>query len=187
MRFRLKTLLASFVVASSILAVIADDWRSASHEQQIGNELGCVSKPAFGSLLQKFGTAPSWWAKRPTSCTLDAGGDQNVDRLLELPSLYSVELMSSDFTDDCCTILSRLPNLQRVNLGATSITDKGISEIGRSKSLVHIATPHDMTDIGLEKLALLQTLKSLDARVSVVSGEGVARFSGSRTDVIVNY
>jgi hypothetical protein len=99
--------------------------------------------------------------------------------------LQSLELNGSGITDEGLQYLVGFEHLESLSLSSVEISDGGLLNF-RSLTNLHVLTLREtkVTDRGLDALKGLR-LTSLDVRRSAVTPDGVARFRGGDTELVV--
>jgi Leucine-rich repeat (LRR) protein len=83
---------------------------------------------------------------------------------------------SSDTDDEGAEILSRLNDLESIDIKSTRLTDEGIRHLGQLRKLQTLSIDNArVTDTGLTHLANLRALKQLSVSDTQVTSAGVAR------------
>lgn len=108
------------------------------------------------------------------------GGQVEVDRESLGHPVVTVRLAETAVTDEVLGLLSHLPDLERLDLRATRITDAGLAHLKvcpRLRSL-NLISAGRVTDAGLAHLKGLSQLEHLDLQGTGVTGTGFAHLSG---------
>lgn len=112
--------------------------------------------------------------KPSTAAILRLRGQVEVDREALGHPVVAVRLAESAVTDEDLSCLSSLPDLERLDLRATRITDAGLVHLKgcpRLRSLTLISVS-GVTDAGLEHLKGLAHLEQLDLQGTGVTSKG---------------
>lgn len=114
--------------------------------------------------------------QKPAAATiLRLGGQVEVDREALGHPVIAVRLAESTVTDEDLRCLGSLPDLERLDLRATRITDAGLAHLKgcpRLRSLTLISVSR-VTDAGLEHLKGLAHLEQLDLQGTGVTSKGL--------------
>src|SRR4029453_19552944 len=86
-------------------------------------------------------------------------GDAGMEHVATLPNLKRLILRGTKISNDGANSLSRLGQLRYFSLEATSVTDVGMPAIGRMKELRELGLPRTITDDGLLHLQSLTNLR----------------------------
>jgi hypothetical protein len=88
--------------------------------------------------------------------------DDDLDRLLELPNVTSLDLSDTAITDAGLDRVARLPRLEFLQLNRTSITDAGLAKLASLSRLKSLYLPGtSVGDAGMEAIQGLQSLELL--------------------------
>jgi mono/diheme cytochrome c family protein len=114
--------------------------------------------------------------------------DDDVESLLAPVRAHVAELSLSRarITDRALTVIAAMPNLRRLELRATGVTDAGVAALRshpRLEELV-LAQTH-LTDASVENLAAMPALTRVNLWRAGVSGEGAIRLSTGRGSLVV--
>ncbi len=108
-------------------------------------------------------------------------GDLALKHLQALPKLEHMNLAMTDITDDGCRALN--PQLRRLSLFGTRITDRSISSLLNLKHLTYInVTGTQITDRGIVRLSKLPSLETISA-YGIVDDSTVARCKALRPNL----
>jgi len=101
--------------------------------------------------------------------------DADMDWVSQCPFLEVLAFEGSGISDDGLRRLRRVfPRLRTMHLGKkTKITDAGLVELRQCRSLEALSLPWDITDLGLEHLVNLTSLRRLDLRVRPDPGQAL--------------
>ncbi|MFO0913394.1 MAG: hypothetical protein U0795_10585 [Pirellulales bacterium] len=102
-------------------------------------------------------------------------GHSTLESILRLAHLDSLDLTGTDLGDDDIATFANGPQLKRLRLGFTDITDDGIEELCRIQKAIQLLelTETRITDRGLHSIANLAELQTLHLAGVDVSDEGV--------------
>jgi hypothetical protein len=83
----------------------------------------------------------------------DAGDPHELcRRLAELPKLHSLSLIGLRFNDQDLQHIGRMTEMFDLELGRTSVTDRGLQNLARLKKLELLELPAGISDAGLKRL-----------------------------------
>ncbi len=116
-------------------------------------------------------------------------GDAEVAALLEpvLEQVADLSLARSRITDEALKLVVRMPNLSRLDVRETAVTDAGVAVLAGHKHLAELvlARTH-ITDAAVENLLALPALKRAFLWRSGLSEDAIARLRRERPDLVVD-
>lgn len=117
--------------------------------------------------------------KPAVRAVLELGGEVDVDRETLGHPVVAIRLAESTVTDEQLIFLDSFPDLERLDLRATRITDAGLAHLKgclrlRSLSLNSVC---GVTDAGLSHLSNLADLERLDLQGTGVTSKGIAHLA----------
>ena len=120
---------------------------------------------------------PSWLWRR-------LGVDSYSDVIeVDFGIRYRHGIVTPPVTDAMLKCVSRLSQLQSLDLSGTQVTDAGLAQLGSlSKLRILNLSNTNVTDVGLTHLVGLSSLRVLDLRGTSVSPEGVRRLRSELKD-----
>jgi len=71
--------------------------------------------------------------------------------------------------------------LKRLYLSSTRVTEKGLVHLKGLKNLEHLGLPFSLTDVGLENVSRLDSLKNLNIDGDSVTEKGLAKLAGMKS------
>ncbi len=112
-----------------------------------------------------------------TSWITDAGGAISRDRAGQI---VAVDLRASWITDSDMPELARLPNLARLDLSLTRISDHGLQQLKNAPAITDLNLYYDelITDAGLSTVKGWKHLKRLSVRGTKISDTTLQHLSG---------
>lgn len=98
-----------------------------------------------------------------------------------MPSLRSAFFYGSPIQNDDLPILAQCQNLWFIDLGATKVTDAGLTHVARMTFLQGLGLSNNVqvTDAGLEHLREMSSLRTLDLRGTKVTETGVKQLAAA--------
>lgn len=97
----------------------------------------------------------------------------------QLYSVTELNLFTSQFRDDGISLFRHFPNLRRVPMGLTNVTDAGLVHLKKFKNLSYVGLRGDkVTDAGLVHLAELTNLTGLNLAQTSVTDAGLVHVKG---------
>lgn len=99
----------------------------------------------------------------------------NLPAIVALPELVRLNLNETDLTDEDVKQLASMPKLETLRFSSPSVTDASLAHLATSKTLRHLLlfdTP--ITDLGLAHLASLDSLESLYLTNTRVTDAGLS-------------
>ena len=111
----------------------------------------------------------------------DAGQDLSPLTRLAPDDLYELSLDRTRADDEDLASVAHLTGLRSLNLAGTAITDRGLVEVARLRSLKCLALPERITDGALVHLAGLPKLEALLLPGNTLSGFGLVHLGRVRT------
>ena len=97
-----------------------------------------------------------------------------MKELSELANLQTLELNTTQVTNQGLKELVRLNNLRTLDLGFAKVTDAGLRDLALLKNLQELDLPRtQVTDAGMKELVGLENLRLLNVRASKVTDAGL--------------
>ncbi len=88
--------------------------------------------------------------------------DAMIPKIADFTELETVIFDKGTLTDRSMSVLAALPNLQHIRLRLSRITDEGLKELAKCRSLWYINLPHsNCTSKGIAELAAIPQLRQL--------------------------
>ena len=75
-------------------------------------------------------------------------------------------------------VVGQLRMLKRLDLSNTLVTDRGLKELQKLSTLVHLVLPKQTSDSGLKRLTDLVNLEHLDLSATQVTDKGLTELRG---------
>jgi len=103
--------------------------------------------------------------------------DTFIDQLTGLQNLnyLIVRSPSADFTAKTCDKLAKLPKLEHLKFGGTSITDDGLAAVAKlNLFLLEVTSSPGVTDAGVVPLSRMKSLKRLELTECNVTIRGIS-------------
>ncbi len=144
-----------------------------------------IRPQGLGSTL-KVAPGGKWPDKAFTITGVTINGDDKLaDGRLEavagLPTIETVDVEGTKFSDAGLNDLSSAANLRILSVGSTAVTDAGIARLASFKKLEHLDLAGDkkVTDASASVLSAMKTLKVLNVSETGLTLAGVASLVGS--------
>jgi internalin A len=104
-------------------------------------------------------------------------GDSGVNNLAELKKLAYLNVCGTQISDASMTSIARLSNLRELEIDSTGVTDRGLQSVDLSGLTLFYLGHTRISDVGLEKVGLLQRLEYLDLSSLRITDNGVTHLS----------
>lgn len=117
-----------------------------------------------------------------------ATGDAEAAALLEpvLEFVGDLGLARSKITDETATLAARMPNLTRLDLRATGVTDAGVAALAGHAKLEELVLPQtQLTDAAVPFLLKIPKLRKVFLWNSGMTIQGIAKLRVSREELVI--
>ncbi len=114
--------------------------------------------------------------------------DKDLAELLKIKdNIVQLKLSNAAITDAGVVDINKMPNLKKLHVEYTKLSDNGIQTLADNKSLQYInLTGTSITDMGLSYLAKMKDLKQVFVYKTKVTAQGIEKINGEKSELILD-